>query len=48
MCLGVQKREAMGLPPGDTDPFFDDYIDKDYEVRDIGACCICKQVTNVC
>lgn len=31
----VQKRENLGLPPGDTDPFFDDLSDSEWQV-----CCL--------
>ena len=28
----VQKRESLGLPPGDTDPFFDTVDDSEWQV----------------
>ena len=27
-----KRREALGLPPGDTDPYFDDMSDTEWEV----------------
>ncbi len=30
-----KRREALGLPPGDTDPYFDDMSDTEWEVSQL-------------